>query len=409
MTKADQYMQQSINNIIHNGFKDINPRPHYSDGTPAHTISVNHVIRSYDLNNNEFPICTLRPQAWKTGIKEIFAIYQNQSNKIAEFERCGCGWWKDWELIDGTIGKSYPYNLESNRVNETNKEKIKVNKILVDEKFKKDLTPIFGNFKNVNNFQEYEIKNLKEIWENMFQDKDVFVHQDWYSFEQFLKDVRYLPQYFLAREDNFNHWKISRKYYRSNAYSKESCVFLPIDDSFDEEISDERYELSRNQVVELIHDIKVNPYGRRHIMSFWNWANINKKALVECAYETIWNVRGKFLDMVLIQRSGDMLTASGPGGINEIQYASLLMMIAQCVGLKPGKFTHFIANEQIYDRHINAANELLNRYENLEENIEIPQILLKLNKTDFFDFTIDDFSIVHYNPIKPQLKLDLGI
>ena len=50
-----------------------------------------------------------------------------------------------------------------------------------------------------------------------------------------------------------------------------------------------------------------------------------------------------------------------------------------------------------------------NRYENLEENIEIPQILLKLNKTDFFDFTIDDFSIVHYNPIRPQLKLDLGI
>ena len=49
-----------------------------------------------------------------------------------------------------------------------------------------------------------------------------------------------------------------------------------------------------------------------------------REKLLACShvhFHTIWNVRGEYLDMMLVQRSGDMLTASGPGGINEIQYA----------------------------------------------------------------------------------------
>ena len=42
MNKADNYMVETINLILDNGYKDINPRPHYADGTPAHTLSVNH-------------------------------------------------------------------------------------------------------------------------------------------------------------------------------------------------------------------------------------------------------------------------------------------------------------------------------------------------------------------------------
>ena len=33
----------------------------------------------------------------EVAIKEVLAIYQNQSNKILEFERYGCNWWKDWD------------------------------------------------------------------------------------------------------------------------------------------------------------------------------------------------------------------------------------------------------------------------------------------------------------------------
>lgn len=75
MTLADIFMAEMIEQILSEGFKDENPRPKYADGTPAHTISVNHTFRQYDLSKGEFPICTLRPIAWKTGIREIFAIY----------------------------------------------------------------------------------------------------------------------------------------------------------------------------------------------------------------------------------------------------------------------------------------------------------------------------------------------
>ena len=107
MTKADVYMFETIQKIENYGFKDINPRPHYADGTPAHTISINHTYRTYDLSAGEFPICTLRPMAWKTGIREIFTIYQKPTNKIAEMESMGVNWWGDWDIGDGTIGQRY--------------------------------------------------------------------------------------------------------------------------------------------------------------------------------------------------------------------------------------------------------------------------------------------------------------
>ena len=151
---------------------------------------------------------------------------------------------------------------------------------------------------------------------------------------------------------------------------------------------------------------------RRKIVSLWQENDLRETTgLAPCAFLTIWNVRGEYLDMVLIQRSGDMLTASGPGGINEIQYAALLMMIARHCGYKPGVFTHFVANEQIYDRHVEQANEMLNRVKALEEmdNLTSPRLLLNPDKTNFFEMTIEDFTVENYEPMTPQLKLELGI
>ena len=107
MIKADRLMIEMIHKIMDEGFKDENPRPKYADGTPAHTISVNHTFRQYDLSKGEFPICTLRPMAWKTGIKEIFTIYQKPTNEIAKMVEMGVNWWGNWDIGDGTIGQRY--------------------------------------------------------------------------------------------------------------------------------------------------------------------------------------------------------------------------------------------------------------------------------------------------------------
>ena len=290
ISTADNYMYSMIEEIKNYGYKDENPRPHYADGTPAHTFSVNHTFRTYDLSKGNFPICTLRPQAWKTGIKEIFTIYQKPTNNIAEMCERGVTWWGEWDIGDGTIGQRYGATVD-------------------------------------------------------------------------------------------------------------------------------RYNL----VNRLIEDIKNDPYGRRKIISLWQETDLQETAgLAPCAFMTIWNVRGEYLDMLLVQRSGDMLTASGPGGINEIQYAAFLMMIARHTGYKPGVFSHVVANEQIYDRHIEAADEIANRYmekytiilENRKNGITPsprPQLVLNPNATNFFEMTIDDFTMENYEPMKPQLKLELGI
>ena len=284
LTKADKYLVDDIRNILDNGYMDENPRPVYSDGTPAHTISVNHVVRKYDLSKGEFPICTRRYQAWKTGIREIFTIYKEPTNVLTEMEAQGVNWWGPWDIGDGTIGQRYGATVK-------------------------------------------------------------------------------------------------------------------------------RYDLMNN----LIDNIRKDPYGRRKVVSLWQETDLRETAgLAPCAFLTIWNVRGDHLDMVMVQRSGDMLTASGAGGINEIQYAALLMMIARVTGKKEGVFTHLVANEQIYDRHVDNAHEMLRRAAEQaaagDDDAPLPRLVLhKEPGCAFTDITLDDFEMLDYAPIKPQLKFDLGI
>ena len=105
-----------------------------------------------------------------------------------------------------------------------------------------------------------------------------------------------------------------------------------------------------------------------------------------------------------------MLTASGAGGINEIQYAALLMMIAKVTGYEPGVFTHFVANEQIYDRHMDNAQEMLRRAEVMADDRQQPRLVLHKEKgCRFEDITIEDFEMPDYDPMKPQLTFELGI
>jgi thymidylate synthase len=46
-------------------------------------------------------------------------------------------------------------------------------------------------------------------------------------------------------------------------------------------------------------------------------------------YETVWNVRGKYLDVFVNQRSSDYVTSEG---INRLQYCALLIMVAKATG-----------------------------------------------------------------------------
>ena len=80
MSYADQVFMQNIREILDHGVWDTdqNVRPHWEDGTPAHTIKKFGIVNRYDLQK-EFPILTLRRTYWKTAVDELLWIWQQKS------------------------------------------------------------------------------------------------------------------------------------------------------------------------------------------------------------------------------------------------------------------------------------------------------------------------------------------
>ncbi len=274
MIKADKYYIENLKDILDNGSWDENPRPKWSDGTPAHSKFITQVFEKYDISKGEFPITTLRNTAIKTGIREIFWIYQKQSNCLKVAREMGINWWEEWNIGDDTIGQRYGATI--------------------------------------------------------------------------------------------------RRY---------------------------------NLMDDLLDGLKNDPFSRRHIINMYQYADLKETmGLHPCAYSTIWSVRkvdGEYyLDMTLDQRSSDFLVANF---INKTQYIALLMMVAGHLGYKVGKFCHLVQNLHVYDRHLDAMEEILNR-----TPLDIqPKLILKENK-NFYDYTIDDFIIIDNQGIQ-KLSTELEI
>lgn len=257
--KIDSHYATNLKKILEEGTYDANPRTKYADGTTAYSKFITQVFEEYDISKGEFPIPTLRNTAIKTGIKEMFWIYQKQSNDLSVAKELGIHWWDNWDVGDGTIGQRYGATVK-------------------------------------------------------------------------------------------------------------------------------RYNL----IDDLLYNLKHNPFSRRHIMNLLQEKDMKEtEGLYPCAYETLWSVRkvggDMYLDLTLNQRSNDYIMA---GYINKIQYVALQMMIAGHLNYKVGKFCHFVQNLHVYDRHMDALHELLER----EPLKNTPKLILKENK-DFYSYTIDDFII----------------
>ena len=114
-----------------------------------------------------------------------------------------------------------------------------------------------------------------------------------------------------------------------------------------------------DQVDRVLYDLKNNPYSRRIMTNIYVHQDLHEMALYPCAYSVTFNVTGDRLNAILNQRSQDILAA---GNWNVVQYAALVMMIAQVSGLKPGILMHVIADAHIYDRHIPIVENLITKY-----------------------------------------------
>ncbi len=109
MSLADKIFINTCTDIIENGFWDteLDVRPRWLDGTPAHTVKKFCIVNRYDLTK-EFPIVTLRRTAFKSAIDEILWIWQKKSNNINDLNS---HIWDSWADEKGSIGKAYGYQL----------------------------------------------------------------------------------------------------------------------------------------------------------------------------------------------------------------------------------------------------------------------------------------------------------
>ena len=109
MSFADKVFVSNVKDILEHGYSDseLVVRPHWADGTPAHTVKKFCLVNRYDLRK-EFPIMTLRRTAFKSAIDELLWIWQKKSNNVHDLKS---HIWDSWADETGSIGKAYGYQL----------------------------------------------------------------------------------------------------------------------------------------------------------------------------------------------------------------------------------------------------------------------------------------------------------
>ena len=156
-----------------------------------------------------------------------------------------------------------------------------------------------------------------------------------------------------------------------------------------------------DQVDRMLYDLKHNPTSRRIMSNIFNHHDLSEMGLYPCAYSVTLNVTGNKLNMILNQRSQDMLVANN---WNVCQYAILLHMFAQVSGFEVGELVHVIADAHIYDRHVDAVKRIIEL-----EPYDAPKLWVNPEVKNFYDFTVDDFKLIDYKFHEFNEKIPVAI
>ena len=154
MSIADKIFVDNMNDILNNGVWDTDypVRPHWEDGTPAHTIKKFGIVNRYDLQK-ELPILTIRRTAFKSCLDEILWIWQKKSNNIHDLHS---HIWDSWADETGSIGKAYGYQLRKKAIYPEG-EFDQVDRVLFDLKNNPHSRRIMTN---IYNFEDLHEMNL---------------------------------------------------------------------------------------------------------------------------------------------------------------------------------------------------------------------------------------------------------
>ena len=154
MSQADALFIRTCREILDTGVWDTdqNVRPHWDDGTPAHTIKKFGIVNRYNLQE-EFPILTLRRTYWKTAVDELLWIWQKKSNNVHDLN---AHIWDQWADETGSIGKAYGYQLGIKHVYPEG-EMDQVDRVLYDLKHNPASRRIMTNLYNFQDLHEMHL------------------------------------------------------------------------------------------------------------------------------------------------------------------------------------------------------------------------------------------------------------
>jgi len=145
-----------------------------------------------------------------------------------------------------------------------------------------------------------------------------------------------------------------------------------------------------DQIAQLLDGLKRNPDSRRHIVTAWNPAEVDRMKLPPCHALFQFYVADGCLSCQLYQRSADIFLGVP---FNIASYALLTLMIAQVCGYKPGEFVHTLGDAHLYSNHLDQAALQLSR-----EPRRLPSMHLNPAVEDLFRFRFEDFRLDGYEP-----------
>ncbi|MBP7392691.1 MAG: thymidylate synthase [Zoogloea sp.] len=157
---------------------------------------------------------------------------------------------------------------------------------------------------------------------------------------------------------------------------------------------------SIDQISQLIEALKKNPDSRRHLVSAWNPAEVDRMALPPCHALFQFYVAGGKLSCQLYQRSADIFLGVP---FNIASYALFTMMVAQVCGYELGDFVWTGGDCHLYTNHLEQTQLQLSR-----ELRSLPRMRINPEVKDIFAFTIDDFTLEGYDP-HPHISAPVAV
>jgi thymidylate synthase len=157
---------------------------------------------------------------------------------------------------------------------------------------------------------------------------------------------------------------------------------------------------SIDQISKVIDQIRRNPDSRRHIVSAWNVAEVDRMKLPPChSLFQFWVAEGR-LSCQLYQRSADVFLGVP---FNIASYALLTMMVARATDLQPAEFVHTLGDAHLYLNHLEQARLQLTR-----EPRPLPRMEINPEVKSLFDYRYEDFQLTGYDP-HPGIKAPIAV